>query len=417
MPGFAELLSQGSAHAWLFIPSAILLGALHGLEPGHSKTMMAAFIVAIRGTVLQAALLGIAATISHTAVVWGIAFAGLYLWRGVDAETVEPYFQLASAAIIIAIALWMLWRTRHDQKMAKAAAGHSHDGHHGSHDHGVQGHHHAHGHDHDHGHGHGHSGHGEEVRRIDTGHGVVALEIFEAGVPPVFRLRTERGHVWQPDDVKITTERPDGSVQVFAFADRGDYLESLTEIPEPHEFMARLSLGHGNHSHDYDLSFVEGDGHDHMHEELRGLDVATDGYQDAHELAHANDIRRRFADRKVTTWQIVLFGLTGGLIPCPAAITVLLLCLQLKEFTLGFILVLCFSIGLAITLVTVGAIAALSVRHATKRWSWFSTLARRAPYVSSLLIIAVGIYIGIHGWQGLAAQAAGEPLAVGQVDG
>ncbi|CAD7054266.1 High-affinity nickel-transporter (plasmid) [Pseudorhizobium banfieldiae] len=417
MPGFAELLSQGSAHAWLFIPSAILLGALHGLEPGHSKTMMAAFIVAIRGTVLQAALLGIAATISHTAVVWGIAFAGLYLWRGVDAETVEPYFQLASAAIIIAIALWMLWRTRQDQKMAKAAAGHSHDGHHGSHDHGVQGHHHAHGHDHDHGHGHGHRGHGEEVRRIDTGHGVVALEIFEAGVPPVFRLRTERGHVWQPDDVKITTERPDGSVQVFAFADRGDYLESLTEIPEPHEFMARLSLGHGNHSHDYDLSFVEGDGHDHMHEELRGLDVATDGYQDAHELAHANDIRRRFADRKVTTWQIVLFGLTGGLIPCPAAITVLLLCLQLKEFTLGFILVLCFSIGLAITLVTVGAIAALSVRHATKRWSWFSTLARRAPYVSSLLIIAVGIYIGIHGWQGLAARAAGEPLAVGQVDG
>jgi nickel/cobalt exporter len=407
MPGFAELLSQGSAHAWLFIPSAILLGALHGLEPGHSKTMMAAFIVAIRGTVTQAVLLGIAATISHTAVVWGIAFAGLYLWRGVDAETVEPYFQLASAAIIIAIALWMLWRTWQDQKMAKAASGHSHDGHHGSHDHGVHGHHHA----------HGHHGHDEELRRIDTGHGVVSLEIFEEGVPPVFRLRTERGHAWQAADVTITTERPDGSVQVFAFADRGDYLESMTEIPGPHDFMARLSLGHGNHSHDYDLTFVEGDGHDHMHEELRGLDVATDGYQDAHELAHANDIRRRFADRKVTTWQIVLFGLTGGLIPCPAAITVLLLCLQLKEFTLGFILVLCFSIGLAITLVTVGAIAALSVRHATKRWSWFSTLARRAPYVSSLLIIAVGLYIGIHGWQGLTAQAAGEPPSVEQVDG
>ena len=70
-----------------------------------------------------------------------------------------------------------------------------------------------------------------------------------------------------------------------------------------------------------------------------------------------------------------MFGLTGGLIPCPAAITVLLLCLQLKEFTLGFVLVLCFSIGLAITLVTVGVAAALSVRHATNRWSWFSTFA------------------------------------------
>ncbi len=38
VPVFADLLAQGSAHAWLFIPSAILLGALHGLEPGHSKT-------------------------------------------------------------------------------------------------------------------------------------------------------------------------------------------------------------------------------------------------------------------------------------------------------------------------------------------------------------------------------------------
>ncbi|MRE26914.1 HoxN/HupN/NixA family nickel/cobalt transporter, partial [Klebsiella quasipneumoniae] len=50
--------------AWFFIPSAILLGALHGLEPGHSKTMMAAFIIAIKGTIKQAVMLGLAATIS-----------------------------------------------------------------------------------------------------------------------------------------------------------------------------------------------------------------------------------------------------------------------------------------------------------------------------------------------------------------
>ena len=51
MPSFADFLQQGTGNAWLFVPSAIVLGALHGLEPGHSKTMMAAFIVAIRGTV------------------------------------------------------------------------------------------------------------------------------------------------------------------------------------------------------------------------------------------------------------------------------------------------------------------------------------------------------------------------------
>lgn len=388
MPSFADLIQQGSAHAWLFIPSAILLGALHGLEPGHSKTMMAAFIVAIRGTVAQAVLLGLAATVSHTLVVWGIALGGMYLWRGVDAEAFEPYFQLASAAIIIAIALWMLWRTWEDQRRAQAAAG---------------------GHEHDHHHGHTH---GADIRRIDTGHGVVAVEVFEDGVPPRWRIRTESGHAWAANEVTVATERPDGARQAFTFTDRDGYLESVQEIPEPHEFMARVSLGHGGHTHDYDLSFVEGEGHDHMHEELEGLDVATGGYQDAHELAHANDIRRRFADRNVTTWQMVMFGLTGGLIPCPAAITVLLLCLQLKEFTLGFALVLCFSIGLALTLVTVGAAAALSVRHATRRFSWFGAFARKAPYFSSVLIIAVGLYVGWHGWTGLTAHAAPVSTAI-----
>jgi nickel/cobalt exporter len=39
--------------------------------------MMAAFIVAVRGTVAQAVLLGVAATISHTAIVWAVALTGL----------------------------------------------------------------------------------------------------------------------------------------------------------------------------------------------------------------------------------------------------------------------------------------------------------------------------------------------------
>lgn len=208
----------------------------------------------------------------------------------------------------------------------------------------------------------------------------------------------------------ITTERANGTSQTFSFKERDGFIESIETVPMPIDFMTRIPLGHGNHSHDFDVSFLKStEGHDHLHEEMRGLKVGTDGYQDAHELAHANDIRKRFADRKVTTWQIVLFGLTGGLIPCPAAITVLLLCLQLKEFTLGFGLVLCFSIGLALTLVGVGAAAALSVQHATKRFTWFSTFARRAPYFSSMLLIAVGLYVGWHGWTGIMALASNMP--------
>ena len=69
MNDFSVLLQHGASNAWLFVPSAILLGALHGLEPGHSKTMLAAFLVAVRGTLGQAVLLGLSATLSHTAVV------------------------------------------------------------------------------------------------------------------------------------------------------------------------------------------------------------------------------------------------------------------------------------------------------------------------------------------------------------
>src|SRR5215212_5856165 len=109
MTSFNEYVQQGNA--WLFIPGAILLGALHGLEPGHSKTMMAAFIVAIRGTVKQAILLGVSATVSHTAIIWILAFIGLRYSGQINVETTEPYFQLATGIIVIGMAVWMFVRT------------------------------------------------------------------------------------------------------------------------------------------------------------------------------------------------------------------------------------------------------------------------------------------------------------------
>lgn len=377
MTEFATLLQQGNA--LLFVPSAILLGALHGLEPGHSKTMMAAFIVAIRGTIGQAILLGLSATVSHTAVVWAVAMAGLYFGRRWDAEATEPYFQVASAVLVIGVAAWMIWRTWKNQQAANDH-GHSHD------------------HDHSHGHDHPH----DESKIIDTDHGRIRLEIFEDGVPPRFRLSRESWHgdAWGPAEVRIETERPDGKRQVFTFVQRNGYVESEQEIPEPHEFIARLSLWHG-HTHDFDVEFVE---HDHAHHVIKdyaGLDVSAPGYQDPHELAHANDIRRRFANQDITTGQIMMFGLTGGLVPCPASITVLVLCLQLKKIALGAALVLCFSIGLALTMVATGVAAAWSVKHVSKRWSGFGEFARKAPYFSSALILLVGAYMGYVGLHGL----------------
>jgi nickel/cobalt exporter len=389
---FVNLLQQGNS--WLFAPSAVLLGALHGLEPGHSKTMMAAFIVAIRGTLTQAVLLALSATVSHTAVVWLVALGGLHFGRQWNTAATEPYLQMVSAVLIMGVALWMLRRTW--QQRAYVAVGgqpadrnwHDHAGHH----HDDDGHHEHHEHGpHDDG----------AARRIDTGHGVVRLQIFGHGAPARFRLQAESGPDWPAEQARLETERSDGSREIFTFRRHGGYLESVQAIPEPHEFVARLHLGEDRHSHDFDVEFA-GPGRQHAIGAYDQLDVTAPGYQDPHELAHANDIRRRFASRHVTTGQIVLFGLTGGLIPCPASITVLLLCLQLRQLALGATLVLCFSVGLALTMVASGAVAALGVQHMARRFSGFGELARRAPYVSGGVILLVGLYIGYQGLHGLA---------------
>jgi len=367
MDSFQAYLAHGNA--WLFLPAAILLGALHGLEPGHSKTMMAAFIVAIRGTIGQAVLLGLSAAIAHSFIIWVLAAAALHYGDRWNAETVEPYLQLGSAVMILGLAGWMFWRTRRD---LRDAANHNHSHHYG--------------------YDHAHS----ESFTVDLGHGKLELSVFEAGVPPVFQLRAPKGeHLPAAKNVTIETVRLDGTRQTFQFAAKQDFLESTTDIPEPHAFDATVTVGYGGHSHSGRVEFRE-NGHHHHHD-----DDGSPEFQDAHERAHAQDIAQRFAGRAVTTPQIILFGITGGLMPCPAAFTVLLVCLQLKKVALGFAVVGAFSFGLALTMVTTGALAAWSVRHAEKRFKGFGEMMRRAPYVSCVLLVALASFMSWHGWHGL----------------
>lgn len=315
MPSFVAWMPHSAAQGWLFLPLAVLLGALHGLEPGHSKTMMAAFIIAIRGTVAQAVLLGLSAAISHTALVWIVALGGKYFWSGSSAASSEPYFQIASGLAVAAIAAWMMWRTWHGQHGGQHHAhAHAHNAQAGGHTH-----HHSHDHPRDHGHSHDHN----------------------HGTP---------GHHHHHDDDKSQAAWQD--------------LMSQTETA------------------------------------------------DAHERAHAAEIARRFASQNasgqaapahVTTGQIIVFGLFGGLIPCPAAITVLLLCLQMKAFVLAVVLVLCFSVGVAATMVAAGVLAALSLKHIRTRYSGlFDAFARRAPYASGALMMLVALYMGLSGWLSLS---------------
>jgi cation diffusion facilitator family transporter len=116
-----------------------------------------------------------------------------------------------------------------------------------------------HGHSHGHSHGHAHQGHDhDESQEIATADGHVVLEVFEDGVPPRFRLRAIGGSALTAEISSIETVRPDGTRQLFAMGDKGGYLESRDEIPEPHAFTATLRIGERH----YPVVFEE---HEHAH--------------------------------------------------------------------------------------------------------------------------------------------------------
>jgi nickel/cobalt exporter len=232
LPDIGQAIASGAANPWLLLPIAALLGALHAMEPGHSKSLMASFMVATRGDGVDAVLLGVSAALSHTLIVWGIAIAALTLGDNLIEERLVPWLALASGLIALALAAYLLLRISS-----------VHGAHHGHHHHG-RGHHH---------------------------HGGDAL--------------------------------PSGRV------------------------------GRG---------------------------------------------------------AVIWFGLTGGLTPCPSAVAVLLLCLQIKALALGVAFVGAFSIGIAATLVAVGLAAAWGAARLDGK---FDAFARWAPIASALLIAAAGLWI------------------------
>lgn len=241
---FGTLLSQGQGAALAYLPVAFALGALHALEPGHAKTMMAGFIAATHGTAAQAALLGLAAAVAHSLIVWALAALGLWLGELLIAERALPWLQAGGGLAVLAIAAWMAHRLRREE-----GAGHHH-------------HHHGHHHHHDH-----------------------------------------------------------------------------------------------NHAHDH-------------HHAMPG----------------------------VTTRQIVAVGFSGGLVPCPSAVPVLILALQSGAVAVGAATVAAFSFGLAAVLVGIGVAAAFGIARLDGAGRWMRSL----PWLSVAVITLAGLYALAKGLANLA---------------
>ncbi|MDN7413399.1 hypothetical protein ACSC95_31630 (plasmid) [Burkholderia vietnamiensis] len=243
-----EHLDAGSAT--LLVSAVLVVGVLHTIVPDHWVPIT--LIARQRGwsrietarAALQAGTGHVVTTLVLAAIVWlaGVAVAAKF---GHWVDTI-------SSIALIAFGLWIGISSWVDLR--------SGDGH--GHSHGP------HGHTHGFSHLAGASGsdntiHGPELQRMFGEHGVLELSIYEFGQPPRFRLTSSR-----PDTVgsiTVETSRKDGGRQSFAFERRGEYWESLDDIPEPHGFDVNVTVSHEDHAHSYKTAFAEHDHGDHDH--------------------------------------------------------------------------------------------------------------------------------------------------------
>jgi len=114
--------SLSSAGGLLYFLAPLLLGVVHGIEPLHSKTVLASMIVSTRGGLSQACLLGVSAALTHTLTIWIIAMLASHYGSHWNLGRLQPYFEMLSAMVTLGVAVWMFIRTRQSVRKAEALA-------------------------------------------------------------------------------------------------------------------------------------------------------------------------------------------------------------------------------------------------------------------------------------------------------
>ncbi len=270
----------------IYYLTASLLGGLHALEPGHGKTVVAAYLIGSKGRKIDAVILGIVVTLTHTISVILLAIAAKVASSRITLteESMHGYLGLVAGLMILAVGIWMLIQR-------------------------IRGREPFHFHSHDHGHAHSHN-------PID-------------------------GHVHSHD-----------------------------------------------HTNDHDHDHNHDHNHNHNHE---GHDLETQPARHPHIHEHAHDPQNADAHggKRVGYWQLFLLGVSGGLVPCPAAIAILLAAVGAGRLGEGLTYILLFSLGLAAVLIAIG-IVVVSAGQLASRFLDAKRFARKISIASAVLITCIG---------------------------
>jgi ABC-type nickel/cobalt efflux system permease component RcnA len=348
---FTELIAASHYSPWFLLLAALIaagLGALHALEPGHGKTIVAAYLVGSKGTATHAFLLGLIVTASHTAGVYLLGLATLFASHYIVSERIYPWLNLVSGLIIAGVGFAMFLRRYAGKDL------HLHSHHH-QHPHGHS-HEPPHAHVHDHAHGH---------------HDHVHVDQHRALPDHQHAHSTGNGHEHHHDDAHVPQPVSAGIIEADATAHHavlGSPGLSSVGLADHHSSQVTPHPHHGSEHHIHHHHHGSGHHHHHHHEIPAG----------------------------VSSRQLLALGITGGMVPCPAALMVLLGAVTLHRIAFGLFLIVAFSVGLAAVLIVIGLMMVYAGRLMSRFRGEGKLLTRWLPLTSAAVITVLGLTIAVR---------------------
>lgn len=321
--------------------AAMALGALHAFSPGHGKAVVGAYLVGSRGNWQHAVFLGLVVTITHTAGVYALGFVTLFLSAYVLPEQLFPWLGFISGALVALIGV-QLFVQRFRAARTKTT----------SYDKAIR---HVHSHDNAHSDEHFHSHEPEHQHAL--------AHAFSNGHahdhPHGIETEHELAHAHE-------------LVHVHTHADGANHSHTHTEEPQ----FAR------EHRH------ADGNTHSHSH------DFATPEQEAEHMRAHLAEIE---AFEKPSWKNLLSLGVSGGLLPCPSALVVMLSAIALGRVLYGFYLIIAFSLGLASVLVITGLALLYAGKYAGRVFGGkrVGAFVRYVPIVGAFFVALLGVGIAL----------------------
>ena len=138
--------------------------------------------------------------------------------------------------------------------------------------------------------------------------------------------------------------------------------------------------------------------HEHNHDHIKEHDHVhppkeTSPSHSNHET-HKHTHHHNFYNPNSSIWSNIALGISGGIIPCPKAIVILLLAISVHKIALGILIVLFFSLGIAVVLMALGIIMVKAGYLLKGRFE--GNKVQLIPIIGALVVIGLGIFLVIR---------------------